>query len=1162
MAQSTDALEEYYRLVKTTILDRQNPVTGLLPSSLICGKFVPGKSCSDSWIRDNVYTSFALWALSLAYKKRSDFDEDKLKHYELEQSVVKLMRGILQCMMQQVDKVESFKKTQKQDDSLHAKYSYSTGHTVVGDNNWGHLQIDAVSLYLLALGQMTASGILLIYSKAEVDFIQNLVFYIETAYRISDFGIFERGDKTNRGIRELNASSVGMAKAALEAMNELDVFGSLGGSGSIIHVQADQVQYCKAVLHSMLPRESYSKECSSSLLSIISFPAFAVEDPAIIESTKAEIVNRLQGKYGCKRFLRDGHSCANEDKERLHYEMHELSKFENIECEWPLFFCFLLIDGVFNDNVEQVNEYLELLKPLLIKTEGDMHILPQLYYVPADKIKAERAHPHSQERISSDYIPHFWTHSLYIVGRLLAEGFVAPGELDPLSRRYVSAPKPELVVQISLIAEDEQVKQLLKSHGVTSHTVDEVKPIQVLPAQCLSWIFGRLGKNKKLGLSGRPRSTMGIVNISSLYRVGGNIYAFTPQFFDYHQFYLCLDNELLVDQFKTNIEYLRNNWCQLGRPTLAMPVTHSLLQGSMDSAIGKILLQISSGYLYSVRIRIGKLSDIISRASVKQLDFVDPDDLEDLSRQFPNPSASPKPGDVLRHISTEQKISTTLNQNSSSQCSNKSIQGSLLRSISLSRVSSWGTSASSGSDYGDDDLSLDLIQNFVKKDDAESEIDVEEIRSQLENTDNINEQADILHYLYTTKGYQFDVKLYGIEGCTVKKLLEELYVKACHLKLWSILRHTSGMLGKGVTSIDQTCTELLVNQKQIGIGLPHLQREEVIKQPLPPAEIKKFIYCAYGEDSSSAVLTQELLVYLAMFMKTEPNLFKEMLRIRVGLIMEVLAAEYARATGYSGEEVASHLMALSPIQMKSLLYYILSGKEFASEDIENQSRHTLSRKSCLERMKTVTSEISEKWHSISEDTSDSEPTDTKSGSWLRRRCLDGALNRVPAGFYIKIWHILQRCQGFCVTTTGMMLEQKLTNENTSGELKFALKVEEELNKVVYPEYRQLVVETMMLFYMFLEHDPKYEVKYIVKLDEIVKSANGFFLEHQKQHDGDALLCCAGERTGKCHTTTDICRFFYDSAPSGTFGTMTYLTQAILHVLYGHLEDSNEVMRLS
>ncbi|KAH3841107.1 hypothetical protein DPMN_114564 [Dreissena polymorpha] len=61
-------------------------------------------------------------------------------------------------MMLQVDKLEKFKKTQSTKDCLHAKYSSQTGKTVVGDSEWGHLQIDATSLFILYLAQMTAAG--------------------------------------------------------------------------------------------------------------------------------------------------------------------------------------------------------------------------------------------------------------------------------------------------------------------------------------------------------------------------------------------------------------------------------------------------------------------------------------------------------------------------------------------------------------------------------------------------------------------------------------------------------------------------------------------------------------------------------------------------------------------------------------------------------------------------------------------------------------------------------------------------------------------------------------------------------------------------------------------------------------------------------------------
>ncbi len=76
------------------------------------------------------------------------------------------MRGLLSSMMSQIDKVEKFKYTQSPVDSLHAKYSVTTGKTVVGDLEWGHLQLDATSLYLLILAEMTASGSLHLLSRA------------------------------------------------------------------------------------------------------------------------------------------------------------------------------------------------------------------------------------------------------------------------------------------------------------------------------------------------------------------------------------------------------------------------------------------------------------------------------------------------------------------------------------------------------------------------------------------------------------------------------------------------------------------------------------------------------------------------------------------------------------------------------------------------------------------------------------------------------------------------------------------------------------------------------------------------------------------------------------------------------------------------------------
>ena len=59
---------------------------------------------------------------------------------------------------------------------------------------------------------------------------------------------------------------------------------------------------------------------------------------------------------------------------------------------------------------------------------------------------------------------------------------------------------------------------------------------------------------------------------------------------------------------------------------------------------------------------------------------------------------------------------------------------------------------------------------------------------------------------------------------------------------------------------------------------------------------------------------QELLVYLGIFVRTEPSLFNEMLRLRVGLIIEVMVAELARSLDCSGK---THLVFLSCFEIKS-----------------------------------------------------------------------------------------------------------------------------------------------------------------------------------------------------------------------------------------------------
>lgn len=85
-----------------------------------------------------------------------------------------------------------------------------------------------------------------------------------------------------------------MTKAALEAMNGLNLFGMQGSSLSVIHVDPDAQYRNRVILNNLLPRESSSKETDASLLCITGYPAFAIDDSSLCELTEKKTCEILE----------------------------------------------------------------------------------------------------------------------------------------------------------------------------------------------------------------------------------------------------------------------------------------------------------------------------------------------------------------------------------------------------------------------------------------------------------------------------------------------------------------------------------------------------------------------------------------------------------------------------------------------------------------------------------------------------------------------------------------------------------------------------------------------------------------------------------------------------------------------------------------------------
>lgn len=1021
-----DRLDTYYQDIKAVILSRQDPITGLLPASTAINSH---GNYTDAWVRDNVYSILAVWGLGLAYRK---CDRDQGRAYELDHSVIKLMRGLLTSMMKQSNKIERFKTTQSPMDALHAKYRTSTGETVVGDHEWGHLQLDATSIYLLMLAQMTASGLRIIYTLDEVNVVQNLVYYIGRAYRTPDYGIWERGNKINHGDPELNASSIGMAKAALEAMNGINLFGIEGDQSSVIHVLPDEIARTRSTLESLLPRESGSKEVDAALLSVIGFPAFAIDNPNLVDRTRRNVVDKLQGNYGCKRFLRDGHQTVIEDSQRLHYEPIELKQFEHIECEWPLFYTYLFLDAIFRGDRPQIDDYQQRLQSVLVEQNG-RKLLPELYYVPQEHLDAERDAPGSQPRQPNDNVPLVWAQSLYYLGLLLSDHLIAVGDLDPLGRHLsLQAPQAPLV-QVALIAEDEALQAQLSTYGVPTQVPTQVEPVQIRHAAELAVIYSQIGRNDVLGLSGRPLRRLRSLTTSRLFYVHGDAIAFLPSFLDQQQFYLTIDYHFLVAQIKGELAYIQRHWSQLGRPTLTLLLTHSMFEVGQPSAIGEspllqLIQELMSGRCDDVSVRVAPLNQLMSTAAVERIDFVH----DFRFSQAPVRPVPPKPQFLPFDPAVNQPLTGP--------------------------------------------------QEFL----LECETEAEAILDRLKQSASLYEQIELLDTLCEVEGLTYELPWESDRPLTVADLLDEVYEKATQLELWSIIRKAAGLLNKIDIGLSDAVMEILVRQKQITVGKAFSQAS-LIDRPMSHLEIMHKIQDFCGEDIRDRSLTQEMLIYLSILLKTDPSVFRGFLTLRVSYLTLLITTELAQELHVTQDEAYEHLMQLSPFEIKTRLRQVLAGYEGHNKALMQQESLHIRQQQAIQ------------WVVLPEESSIPTPE-----SWRRQRQLDGSLNRVPEGFYPGVWQVLHHCRGLVI---GDKLERRnrldgevIVSEMTPEEKNFALRVEHLLNKIQAPEYRQVNIEALMELAVLADENPDLQIEDYIVMDVLIGHAVRLgWLTHHPDH---------------------------------------------------------------
>ncbi|CAD5226819.1 unnamed protein product [Bursaphelenchus xylophilus] len=1036
----TARVDRIYSLLEKIIVENQSCTSGLFP------RFSNDKSIG--YVKDSIYCAIACWTCSMAYQR---LDDDRGRQTELKQTAVKTMRGILFCWMQQTGKLNAFKSHNSSEFSLHARFDLQTGLEVHGSYN--HLQMDLVALYILTLVQFTMGGTQVIFTMDEVAFLQNLVFYLERTYRTPDFGMWERGSRYNNGKTELHASGLGMVKAALEAINGLNVFGNRGTSGSVIYVDIDGHNRNRTTFETILPRESNSKNTDAALLIAVGWPAFATHDEKLFDTTFNKCVKHLEGRYGLKRFLRDGYRTECEDTTKKHYTEEETYNFRGIESQFPMFLLYIVLTAHFKGNDVMADRYWEKLNGLLVSYEyGGPLIVPECYCLEEDHIEEERETPNSQDFYAvnpSEFGIHLWSNALYVIALLVRDKLVHLSDLDPVYRHLPASLRPKAVnrhsafereddnlsqslggvcswfrsigrmegdpvVQIALISESCQLQMMLATYGVLSQTPHEVEPVQIWPSWRMVKVFNHLGENHRLGLGGRPSRPLGPLNTSKIYRIGGDTVICYPLTFELSDFYGNADPSTLIEDVKRDIEFIAKRWKLSGHPTFCMVLREENIVGEYFEKMLDLLVSMKNGFVNGIRVRIGRIHQLLNTGCIEHLDFVKLDDIEfdvDIFQEIDMKTAHMKSKTSMKTLPLES-------QSILSECVYQAMDDHELFSI-------------------------------IAREDV---------------IDNLREIAIALAVMI--KRYSGSFVVHG-ETLTVR--LEKVYRIACQIRSWGLVRYCAAHLKKTVTSLAPSITTLLVRGKQVIVGMKS-GVEINISSPQTPSEIVSAVYsgCHYDQDVSAAVFQQELIIACADLIVHHPHAFDGVLTIRLEWLTNALQLllHYVKELGLKPSDVIHFLNCSCPM---NVIKQLSKMNGLAVYDLPPTMVKDL-----LTMLMTRTN-----WHLLRK---------------THVRHLNGAVNRVPTNLYDRIFKMLERVRGG-ITIAGHLLPQNPTLQiMTQHELTFAYHMEAMMSDIPTPEQRQLVVELLSIVATMMERNPEVNFPDSLNCDALIERAFQIFCQ--------------------------------------------------------------------
>ena len=450
---------------------------------------------------------------------------------------------------------------------------------------------------------------------------------------------------------------------------------------------------------------------------------------------------------------------------------------------------------------------------------------------------------------------------------MIQNNLLNPSDIDPLNRRKRIGHKRKTYPMVTFLSENEIVKQELLNLGFESETFEDLKPLKIMHASQLCEVQNLIGKNDKLGLSGRPSWVPRSITTARLHVLAGEKIVFLPYYFNPKGFYFSHDNKFLVEQFKSSLIFLANHWDQAGQPILPFLIREDMLNDSNKDKVLKLLNELQNGSFEGLEIKTAPLGQLLNTAAVERV---------------------------------------------------QNLHGFELKSFETNSDNRIFYSASLlGCDIGNSEENLSLYN--LK--------DENELQNLLNENISLNAKAHIIEVLYSRFG--FDYKIQSDDKYIDLKALAQYYYKnASNCHNWAVVRKMADILEIFDDRLEDSLLEVVIRQKRLAVGRAYSE-SATFSKPLESFNILKTIKESCGGNSAENVLTQEIILHIGHLIRIEPNLFENMITIRTWYLVQLLVSNISRENSVAIGDAYEYLLTLAPHAVYDNLRNIL--ESFSNE---------------------------------------------------------------------------------------------------------------------------------------------------------------------------------------------------------------------------------------